>query len=58
VSEQKRVEFHGRFAEHYPERHANARRVTTYNDFADSVRRCLRDDEDDANEDDANEDDE
>jgi hypothetical protein len=52
VSEQKRVEFHGRFAEHYPERHANARRVTTYNDFADSVRRCLRDDEDDANEDD------
>jgi Zn finger protein HypA/HybF involved in hydrogenase expression len=35
-----RVEFRGRLvADHYPERHAQAQRVTAYNDFADGERR-------------------
>lgn len=40
MTEPKRVEFRGRLvADHYPERHAQAQRVTAYDDFDDNVHR-------------------
>ncbi len=40
MSEQKRVEFRGRLvSDEYSERHAHAQSITTYDNFADGVRR-------------------